>query len=173
MAERESYYFITVFRKLEIDDKGWPDVGGTRCWGFYKDKDTAFQAVHENWTDIEETVYHYAVIEEYYEGICNYTGHRQFFEFNVEKGGYMEIDEPKGYEHFQNFSISALGRKCMNTRIRQQIKAVLRRKNPKIFATIRENGITRVQFVAQNERDHYKVMYGDKIRFWNKEVQDG
>ena len=56
----------------------------------------------------------------------------------------------------------------MNNRIRQQIKGILRRKNPKIFATIRENGITRVQFVARNERGYYKAVYGDKIRFWDE-----
>ena len=58
----------------------------------------------------------------------------------------------------------------MNNRIRQQIKTVLGRKNPKIFATICENGITRVQFVAQNERDYYKAVYGDKIRFWDERM---
>lgn len=56
----------------------------------------------------------------------------------------------------------------MNNRTRQQIKAILGRKNPEYFATIRENGITRVQFVARNERDYYKTLYGDKIRFWDE-----
>lgn len=105
MDERQSYYFITVFEKLEIDEAGYPDTGAMRCWGFYKDKDTAFQAVHENWTDLEETIYHYAVIEEYHEGISHYTRYRQFFKFDVEKGGYVEIDEPKEFEHFIGFSI--------------------------------------------------------------------
>ena len=55
----------------------------------------------------------------------------------------------------------------MNTRTRQKIKAELGRKNPAYFATIRENGITRVQFVARSERAYYKVVYGDKIKFWD------
>lgn len=99
------YYFITVFEKLGLDENGFPDKGFSRCWGFYSDKDAAFQAVHENWTDMEETVYEYAVIEGYHEGISHYTFFRQFFKFDPDRNGYFEIDEPKGYEHFCSFSI--------------------------------------------------------------------
>lgn len=53
----------------------------------------------------------------------------------------------------------------MNTRTRQKIKAELGRKNPAYFATICENGKTRVQFVARSERAYYKAVYGDRIRF--------
>lgn len=93
------YYFITVFEKLDIDYNGNPDIGSSRCWGFYADKETAFQAVHENWTDMEETVYKYALIEGYHEGISHYTGFRQFFKYDINKNGYFEMDEPNGYEH--------------------------------------------------------------------------
>lgn len=103
--DREPYYFITTFELLEVDSLGWPYVGDYRCWGFYKDKETALKAVHENWTDLEETIYHYAVIEEYLEGISQYTGHRQFFKFDKEIGGYVEIDEPEVYKHYSAFAI--------------------------------------------------------------------
>lgn len=56
----------------------------------------------------------------------------------------------------------------MNTRTRQKIKAELGRKNPKYFATICENGKTRVKFVARSERDYYKAVYGDRIKFWDE-----
>ena len=101
----QKYYFITVFQRLKVDDLGWPDTGESRCWGFYSDRDTAFRAVHENWTDMEETIYHYAVIEEYREGISQPTLSRQFFEFDVDRGGYVEIDVPEGYEHVCSFAI--------------------------------------------------------------------
>lgn len=101
----KQYYFITVFERLEIDDLGYPDTGCSRCWGFYADKDTAFKAVHENWSDMEETCYEFAVIEEYLEGISYYTGFRQFFRYNKDTDGYVEIDVPVGYEHFCAFSI--------------------------------------------------------------------
>ena len=103
--KEQKYYFITVFRKLEINEYGFPETGDSRCWGFYTDKDTAFKCVHENWTDLEETIYHYALIEEYTEGISHHTEFRQWFEFNVGKKGYVEIDEPKGYEHFNGFAL--------------------------------------------------------------------
>jgi len=101
----ETYYFITVFEKLDIDELGLPSTGADRCWGFYRDKEKAFQCVHENWTDLEETIYHYALIEEYEEGISNLTGYRQWFKFDLEKKGYVEIDEPEGYKHFVGFAL--------------------------------------------------------------------
>jgi len=100
-----TFYFITVFEKLDIDERGFPDTGSQRCWGFYSDKETAFRAVHENWTDLEETIYKYAIIEEYEEGISHLTGYRQWFKFDIEKKGYVEIDEPEGYKHFVGFGI--------------------------------------------------------------------
>lgn len=59
----------------------------------------------------------------------------------------------------------------MNTRMRQKIRAALSRKNPKYFATIREGGKTRVQFVAASERDYYKAVYGERIKFWDEEAR--
>ena len=103
--DQKVYYFMTVFEKLDIDEYGYPDTGSSRCWGFYSEKDTALQALHENWTDMEETVYEYAVIEVYHEGISHYTFCRQFFKFDRERNGYFEIDEPEGYEYFCSFSI--------------------------------------------------------------------
>lgn len=105
MDNNQSYYFITVFEKLGIGDLGYPETGDTRCWGFYTDKQTAYDALHQNWTDMNETIYDYAVIEEYHEGISNHTRVRQFFKFDYDKKGYFEIDEPDGYEHFISFSI--------------------------------------------------------------------
>lgn len=105
MDERHEYYFITVFERLGIDNDGWTDIGNQRCWGFYADKNTAVDALHENWTDMNETIYGYAVIEGYREGISHYTGYRQFFKYDREKDGYFEIAEPKGYEHYCSFGI--------------------------------------------------------------------
>ena len=94
--DEQKYYFITVFEKLELDKLGWTDTGYNRTWGFYTDKERAFQCVHENWTDLEETIYHYALIEEYTEGIGHCTGYRQWFKYHFEKKGYVDIDEAEG-----------------------------------------------------------------------------
>ena len=104
MQEQE-YYFITVFEQFGVDKLGWPDTGCRRCWGFYCDKDTAIQALHENWTDMNETIYDYAVIEGYTEGIAHSTGYEQWFKFDVEKNGYFEIDKPSGADNFSCWSI--------------------------------------------------------------------
>ena len=103
--EKEKYYFITVFEKIEADKLGWPNTGSSRCWGFYRQKDVALQALHENWTDMEETIYQYAVLEEYNEGISHATGYSQWFKFDDEKGGYFEIEEPECAKHFIGWSI--------------------------------------------------------------------
>ena len=105
--EDKVYWFITVFEHAEIDNLGWPETGATRCWGFYTDKKVALKALHENWTDMWETCYNYAILEPYYEGISGYVFNedRQFFKYNREKDGYFEIDEPEGFGHMVGFSL--------------------------------------------------------------------
>ena len=93
-----------------MEDKvylGWPETGATRCWGFYTDKEVALKALHENWTDMWETCYNYAILEPYYEGISGYVFNedRQFFKYNREKDGYFEIDEPEGFGHMVGFGL--------------------------------------------------------------------
>ena len=93
--DNKEYYFITVFEKVDKDELGWPDMGCDRCWGFYADKETALRALHENWTDMNETCYNYAVLEGYTEGISHTTGYEQWFKFDKEKDGYFEIEKPE------------------------------------------------------------------------------
>lgn len=88
-------WFITVFQKIEPADNGWPEFGATRTWGFYSKRETAVQALHENWTDMWEYLYDYAVIEKYDEGISHYEhGSRKWFKFDRGSNGYFEIEEP-------------------------------------------------------------------------------
>lgn len=99
-------WFITVFEKIELTALGWPDFGCSRTWGFYSERKTAAQALHENWTDMWETCYHYAVIEQYAEGISGYEfGSRQWFKFDEERNGYFEIAEPEGVKHVGSFAL--------------------------------------------------------------------
>ena len=58
-------------------------------------------------TDLWETCYDYAILEPYYEGICEIgnKSDRQFFKYDREKDGYFEIDEPEGFAHVVGFGI--------------------------------------------------------------------
>lgn len=103
--EDKSYWFITVMRKLEKNSKGFLETGCTRCWGFYSNKEDALNTLHENRTDLWETIYDYAVLEEYYEGISNHTLNRQFFEYDKDKDGYFEIEEPECVKRFIGFAL--------------------------------------------------------------------
>lgn len=102
----QTYWFITVFEKMEYDTKySGLNTGCSRCWGFYTSKETALKALHHNWTDMWETIYDYAVLEEYYEGIGNISNNRQFFKYNQKQNGYFEIEEPEYAKYILNFAI--------------------------------------------------------------------
>ena len=70
--DKKIYWFITVFESLEAGkSEGVKD--DSRCWGFFSDKNEALNVLHGNITDLWETVYDYAVLEGFYEGICGHT----------------------------------------------------------------------------------------------------
>ena len=102
-------YFIIVMEKdwSTVDKYGIRDYGSVRTWGFYKDKDRAIEALHTNVTDMCETCYNFAVLEEIEEGICRYCGKedRIFFKNDIEKNGYYESDEPDSFSGICNIAI--------------------------------------------------------------------
>lgn len=103
--KRKKYYFIASVRdvKQEVDDiikkaKNLPDDykyenHDSRCWGFFRSKKKAIQAVTENWTDMNEAAYyHYVVIEPHYEGLVNpIIGEEMWF-----KAKYEEREDKRG-----------------------------------------------------------------------------
>ena len=106
--EDKVYWFITVFNYKMHEPDEFPYINSSRCWGFYCNKEDALMALHNNSTDMWETIYPYAVLEPYNEGICGYCFDepRQFFEYNIKKDGYFEIDEPKEFKHIVGFGIA-------------------------------------------------------------------
>ena len=96
-------WFITVFEKSEINHVGWPEYGCCRTWGYYRDHNIALQALHENWTDMWETIYDYAVLEEIEEGLCPIPESVQWFKYDRERDGYFEIDMPDGESGLTSF----------------------------------------------------------------------
>ena len=98
-----TYWFITVFRKF--DDRF--GISGSRTWGFYSNKDDALDTLINNRTDLWETIYDYAVIEPYYEGISGYDfdEDRMWFKYNEITDCYDHIDEPEKVKHYVGFAI--------------------------------------------------------------------
>ena len=127
----KKYYFIATVRdaRQEVEDiikkaKGLPDDykyenHDSRCWGFYRSKKKAIQAVTENWTDMNEAAYyHYAIIEPHYEGLINPAiGEEMWFKAKYEERedkrgtykmcvGYEPCDVPEWAEHTCGWALS-------------------------------------------------------------------
>lgn len=98
-------YFITVFEKCELNKTGFPDMGVQRTCGYYRDHITAVYALHENWTDMREGMYDYALIEDIEEGLAPYILDRQWFKWYDERKGYFEIDDPECVKYLMNFAL--------------------------------------------------------------------
>ena len=86
-------YFITGFQKYEIDRFGWPDVGCSRTFGYYRDRDVAIRMVQLNNLDIHEYLYNYAVVEYIPEGLYNIAEERVFFQWNEKTKAFEQIEE--------------------------------------------------------------------------------
>lgn len=101
----KSIYTITVIEDFkELKNKMLTPIG-VRTMGFYFDKKTAVEVVENNETDLNETIYDYAIIERVQEGLYNCTNERTFYKFNYETREYEEIEEPEGFKNIIGFSI--------------------------------------------------------------------
>lgn len=108
MEEEKTYWFITVFEGFKNQDTKYDIMPkNVRTWGFYTNKKDALEALYTNTTDMWETVYNYAILEPYLEGISgyNFNESRHFFKYNKEKNGYEEIEQPKWLAHIVGFAM--------------------------------------------------------------------
>ena len=96
-------FFITSFEHLP--DKKYLHTGDTRTFGYFDDREKAVRSLHENWCDMHECLYRYAVIEEIGQGIHPDVQSRTFFEYDKERNGFFEIEEPKEVKHVCNFAL--------------------------------------------------------------------
>lgn len=101
ISGQQPIFAVICAVKLQETD-GWPDFGSTAFQGFYYEKETAFNAVRENWCGIDEHCYDYAMIESILPGLYSYPRCRWFFKFNRKKGKYEPIDEPDFMKHIAN-----------------------------------------------------------------------
>lgn len=93
--------FVENLKEIWHEYDEWPVTH--RTWGYFADRETAIKAVEQNWTDMYEYYYTYAVIEKIPEGICGFEiwvpdesdDERQIF-FKWDKAGqkYRRVDAP-------------------------------------------------------------------------------
>jgi hypothetical protein len=104
---RATIYTITCFQKLELDDRGWLRTGAQRTFGFYTERKDAIQAMNENWCDMCEYLYDYAVIEAMREGIHCDVDEEIWFQWNDKRKGFFEIPKPECVtkSHICNFAL--------------------------------------------------------------------
>ena len=102
---RPSMFFITCFQKCETNDKGFLDTGEERVFGFKETFEQAEKALNENYCDMFEFLYKYAVVEEMKPAIHPDVENRWFFQWNEDKQGFFRIDEPKEFEHWCNIAL--------------------------------------------------------------------
>ena len=98
-------FFIAGIEKKSIDSLGWLDTGDIRVFGYKETFEQAKKALNENWCDMHEHLYKYAVVEEIPSGIHPDVINRWFFEWNENKEGFFEIEEPKEFLEYCNFTI--------------------------------------------------------------------
>lgn len=81
------------------------DGKSTRCVGYFKDLKEAKERVKKNYCDIFEFLYKYAVIEKVPEGIYRGIDSEYWFEIDLEKLEYKEIEKPEQFEGYICFGI--------------------------------------------------------------------
>lgn len=73
--------------------------------GWYSTFEAADEAVRNNYADIWEHAYDYAIIEEVSEGLYNPDADGKFYKYNTEKGIYEPIEPPECTKHYCGYTI--------------------------------------------------------------------
>lgn len=104
---RATIYTITCFARCELNEKGRLRLGAQRTFGYYTNRDDAIQAMHENWCDMFECLYTYAVVEAMREGIHCDVDEEIWFQWDDESKGFFEIPKPEAVikSCFCNFAL--------------------------------------------------------------------
>lgn len=109
MDGRQPIYRIFVFEKPNCEHltpvgtpTGWPDTGKMDDVGFYYEKETAIQALHENWCDIQDHCFYAAFVIKHEPGLypAATSQERIYFVWDDEKEGFFEAEEPEIFHHF-------------------------------------------------------------------------
>ena len=105
----KAIYTVTVFQKIARnpqDETNYiPEYGDTWCVGWFDNLDEASCAVENNFEDIHDDFYDYAIIEKIEPGIFNVEIDRILYKWNPNLDGYEQIDIPEEIEKSSNFGI--------------------------------------------------------------------
>ena len=100
-------YFITSMNSILTEKTDFRSEEATnhveRCFGYYPEKEDAFEAVRRNSCDMHETMYDYIVVEEIEPGIHGMAEVVGWFKYNRETDGYDPIEV--GRTGFCNYAI--------------------------------------------------------------------
>ena len=100
-------FFITCFTKCKKQDIAFllkcekddatemPNLCDKRTFGYFEDYETCKLALHENWCDMREACYQYAVVEYIEQGIHSMAKEIEWFQWDEEKEGFFEIPKPQ------------------------------------------------------------------------------
>ena len=101
----KNIFLITCFTKCEKDQRGFFDGGCERSFGFKYSFEDAKRALNENYCDMHETIYKFAVVEELGPYIHPTVEREVWFEYDFEKDGFFEIEKPQATYGFCNFGM--------------------------------------------------------------------
>lgn len=100
-------FFITCMAYDGNEEKdGKPYYGAMRTFGYKENLEDAKLALHENWCDMHECLYSYAVIENIpYGKTYKKNNDRIWFKYDKDKDGFFEIEQPNHHKIEENFSL--------------------------------------------------------------------
>lgn len=94
--------FHSFLKRTSPSQRKYFTITNKRTWGWYSKLEDAQKCVEENWADIYEGSYGYAVIEEVHEGILHgaNTPREWWYKWqgSWEKGKYKPWNKPKEYD---------------------------------------------------------------------------
>ena len=88
------YFISCIFIKSEMDvNEIDVDEKDIRTFGFFNDYETCVLALHNNWVDMHECYYQYAVVEEVNEGIHPKVESYYWFKWDKKRKGFYECED--------------------------------------------------------------------------------
>ena len=94
-------HFITCF----CVDESKNECTDSRTFGYFADYNECQTALHENWCDMHEFYYDYAVVEQIFEGIHPRPEKVVWVKWGDEKEGFYETEKPEWTNGWYGFAL--------------------------------------------------------------------